>query len=39
MKLQVARLWIKIALATLLVSVAITFSAPAYAQAGTWTPP
>jgi len=39
MKLQVAGLWIKITLATLLVGVALTFSAPAYAQAGTWTPP
>lgn len=39
MKLQVAGLRIKIALPTLLVGVAITFSAPAYAQAGTWTPP
>ena len=39
MKLQVAGVWIKIALATLLVGVAITFSAPAYAQTGAWTPP
>src|SRR5215472_12746238 len=37
MKLQVARLWIKIAIATLLLGVVNTFSA--YAQTGVWSPP
>lgn len=37
MNLQVAGLWIKIALATLLVGLANTFSA--YAQTGAWSPP